>query len=295
MLARSLTRAAVAAMALALAFAGVASADTAPGDADLAAPDPQSSRNLGTVAPGATVLADIGFILTCGWLAHVDHGQTVTFSLGTTTKPADGAVAATNGTIGPVPDSWPVDGEGCASPAPTLATATPSHVTLTAPTVPGLHTFTLFYDRSVAPAGSNDAGALTSITAVDLVVTVDDVTAPPPPPPPPPAPVPGPSVTFLPPLADGDLTVPRWVRTLPVKFRLDPAPSTAPTLALVALATCDAGAAPLADRTVAVREVGKSGAWIGHADLRGLGGACARLDVRVDGDTVGSTRVSVRP
>jgi hypothetical protein len=89
--------------------------------------------------------------------------------------------------------------------------------------------------------------------------------------------------------------VPRWVRTLPVKFRLDPAPSTAPTLALVPLATCDAGAAPLADRTVAVREVGKSGAWIGHADLRGLAAACVRLEVRLDGVVVGSARLALRP
>ena len=292
MLARSLTRATVAAVALALAFAGVAFADTAPGDADLATPDRQSSRNLGTVAPGATVLADIGFILTCGWPAHVDHGQTVTFSLGTTAVPAGGAVVATSGTVGPVPDSWPVDGDGCAWPAPTLATSTPSHVTLTAPTVPGIHEFTLFYDRSVAPAGSNDAGALTGSTAVDLVVTVDNA---PPPPPPPPVPAPGPSVTFLPPLADGDLAVPRWVRTLPVKFRLDPAPSTAPTLALVPLATCDDGAATLADRTVSVREVGKSGAWMGHADLRGLVASCLRLEVRLDGVVVGSARLALRP
>jgi hypothetical protein len=35
MLARPLTRAAAAAVALAIAFAGVAAADTAPGDADL--------------------------------------------------------------------------------------------------------------------------------------------------------------------------------------------------------------------------------------------------------------------
>jgi len=299
MLARPLIRATVLAAALAVSLSGVAFADSVPGDADLATPGPQISRDLGTVAPGATVVADVGFVLTCGRLAHVDHGQTVTFSLGTTTLPMDGAVVATNGTVGPVPDSWPVDGEGCASPAPTLATAAPSHVTLTAPTVPGIHKFTLLYERSMAPAGSNDAAALTSITAVDLVVTVDTAATPPPPPPPPPPPAPvpvvGPSVTFLAPLSGGELMVPRWVRTLPVKFRIDPAPSTAPTLALVPLATCDAGAAPLADRTVAVREVGKSGAWIGHADLRGLAAPCVRLEVRVDGVVVGSARLALRP
>ena len=73
--ARPLIRATVAAVALALAFAGVAAADTAPGDADLTAPGPQTSRDLGTVVPGATVLADIGLIQTCRWPGHVDHGQ----------------------------------------------------------------------------------------------------------------------------------------------------------------------------------------------------------------------------
>ena len=296
MLARPMTRATLAAVALALAFAGVAAADTAPGDADLATSGPQNSRDLGTVAPGATVVVDVGFVLTCGRLAHVDHGQTVTFSLGTTTVPADGAVVATNGTIGPVPDSWPVDGQGCTSPAPVLATATPSHVTLTSPTVPGIHRFTLLYERSVVPAGSDDAGALTSMTAVDFVVTVGDA-PPPPPPPPPPAPVPvvGPSVTLLAPLADAELMVPRWVRTVPVKFRLEPAPATTPTLFLVPLATCDGPAVGTAERSVDVRAAGKSGIWMGHADLRGLRAACARLDVRLDGVTVASTRITLRP
>jgi hypothetical protein len=104
-----------------------------------------------------------------------------------------------------------------------------------------------------------------------------------------------PAVTFLAPLAGGELMVPRWVRTLPVKFRLDPAPATTPTLVLVPLATCDGPAVGTAERSVDVRAAGKSGTWIGHADLRGLRGACARLDVRIDDDTVGSARVSLRP
>ncbi len=297
MLARPMTRATVVAVALVLAFAGVAAADTAPGDADLATPDAQPSRNLGTVAPGATVVADVGLVVTCKGTAHVDRGQTVTFSLGTTTVPADGTAAATNGTVGPVPDTWPIDGVWCASPAPTLATATPSHVTLTAPTVPGIHTFTLFYDRSLAPAGSGDESAFPDLTAVDLVVTVcrRAATAPSSAPAAAPVPVAGPSVTFLAPLAGGELMVPRWVRTLPVKFRLEPAAATTPTLALVPLATCDGPAVGTAERSVDVRAAGKSGTWMGHADLRGLRAACARLDVRVDGVTVGSTRITLRP
>ena len=170
--ARPLTRATVVALAFALSWAGIAAADTAPGDADLVAPGPQMSRDLGVVAPGATVVTDVGFVLTCAGLAHVDHGQTVTFTPGTTTVPGGGAITATSGAVGPVPDGWPVDGDGCPSPLPVLAAATSSHVTLTTPTAPKTHTFTVVYDRSVAPAGPNDAAALTRTTAIDLVLTV---------------------------------------------------------------------------------------------------------------------------
>ena len=206
MFARQLARATVAAVALALALAGIAAADTAPGDADLVTPGPQMARDLGTVAPGATVVADVGFTLTCKGLSHVDRGQVVTFSVASMTVPVDGALVATGGAVGPVPETWPIDGEGCPDPAPTLGLAAPIQVTLTAPTVPGMHIFTVIYQRSVAPAGSNDAAALTGMTAVDLVVTVA-VTPPPPPAPPPPPPPPtgtGPSVAFLEPLAGGD-------------------------------------------------------------------------------------------
>jgi len=90
--------------------------------------------------------------------------------------------------------------------------------------------------------------------------------------------------------------VPRWVRTLPVKFRVEPAPATPPTLTLVPLAGCDdrapASAGP--ERAVAVRAAGRSGDWIGHADLRDLGGGCARLEVRVGGVVAGSARVVLR-
>jgi len=297
MLARPMTRAAVAAVALALAFAGVAAADTMPGDADLATPGPQMSRDLGTVAPGATVTADVGIVVTCKGLAHVDRNQTVTFVVASTTVPAGGALVVASGIAGPPPDAWPLDGEGCPSPVPTFGPATPSGVTLTAPAVPGTYTFSIFFDPTVSPAGSGDASALTGLTAVDLVVTVKDAPPPPPQPPPPPAPEPvvGPAVTFLSPLAGGELMVPRWVRTLPVKFGLEPAPATTPTLVLVPVTTCDGPAVGTAERSVDVRAAGKSGTWIGHVDLRGLGGACVRLDVRVDGVTVGSARVSLRP
>ncbi len=236
-------------------------------------------------------------MLTCKGLSHVDHGQVVTFTFASATTPLDGALVVTGGSVGPVPDTWPLDEEGYPYPAPTIGPATPSHVTLTAPTVPGTYTFTMIYERSVAPAGSNDTAALTGVTAVDLVVTVAVTPPPPPPLPPPPAPPPtgtGMSVAFLEPMAGGDLTVPRWVRSVPVKFRLDPAPASAPTLAVVPLAACDGTAAAGAERAVAVRPAGKSGFWIGQASLAGLTAPCVLLEVRVDGAAVGSARVTVR-
>lgn len=301
MLAQQLARATVAAVALALALAGIAAADTAPGDADLVTPGPQMARDLGAVAPGATVVADVGFILTCKGLSHVDRGQVVTFSVASMTVPADGALVATGGAVGPVPNTWPLDGEGCPYPAPTIGPATPSHVTLIAPTVPGMYTFTMMYVGSVAPAGSNDATALTGVTAVDLVVTVA-VTPPPPPPPPPPLPPPpappptgtGPSVAFLEPLAGGDLTVPRWVRSVPAKFRVAPTPASPPTLAVVPLVACDGTVAAGPERAVEVRPAGTSGFWVGQVSLAGLTAPCVLLEVRVDGAAVGSARVTVR-
>lgn len=295
MLARPITRAAAAALALALACAGIAAADTAPGDADLVTPGRQASRDLGTVGPGAVVVADVGFVLTCGGLAHVDHGQVVSFSLGAmTTIPAGGSVVTTSGAIGPIPESWPVDGIGCPYPAPTVGLAEPIRVTVTAPTIPGSYTFTLFYDRSVAPAGSGDGAAMTSMTAVDLVVTVAEAPPPAPPPPPPPPTEADASVTFLPPLAGGEMTVPWLVRSVPVKFRIDPAPASAPTLALMPLAACGGTAAAGAERPVEVRPVGKSGFWLGQASLAGLDAPCVLIEVRIDGVAIGSGLVTVR-
>jgi len=40
--------------------------------------------------------------------------------------------------------------------------------------------------------------------------------------------------------------------------------------------------------------LGKSGTWIGLADLRGLDAACARIEVRVDGVAVGSAGIVLR-
>jgi len=88
--------------------------------------------------------------------------------------------------------------------------------------------------------------------------------------------------------------VPRWVRTLPVTFRLAP-PGSRPAVRLVPLADCGVEAAGAGEgRELTMRRLGDSGSWRGLADLRGLGGACARLEVRVDGVLAGTVRLSLR-
>ena len=300
--ARVAVRAVVLATAAAIALGGVAAADTAPGDADLVTPGVQASRSLGTVAPGTVLQVTVGFVLTCKGLSHVDPGQVVTFTASTIGVPAGGAASATDATLGPVPPTWPADDAGCPAPAPTLETGVPSRVTLTAPTTPGDYTFTLVYARSVTPPGLGDGSSLTSLSAVDLVVTVEAV-APPPAPDPDPTPTPAPPaaeppvhVDFGAPLGRGVLRVPRWVRVLPVAFRLSPG-AVAPSLAVVPLAGCSAASSAGAagpERGVPIRPAGRRG-WLGLANLRGLGSACARVEVRVGPTTVGSAIVALRP
>lgn len=301
---RPLVRAAALASALVIALAGMAAADTVRGDADVALAGTQSGVDLGEVAPGASVAADVGFTLTCKGLAHADRGQTVTFTATSSTIPLDGSAGATPGAVGPVPGTWPADGEGCPYPAPVLGAATPSRVTVTAPTAPGRYTFTIFYGFALAPAGLDDAGALAGPVAVDVAVTVVEPAPPPPVEPPavePPAPPPAPvdvRAQFRAPLARGELSVPRWVRVLPVVFRLDPADATSrtalPSLALVPYRACDAKAPAGPERSIRLRAAGR-GRWMGLADLRGLAGTCARLEVRVAGAVAGSARVTLRP
>ena len=174
---RSFNRSVVLATVLSLMVVGIATADTVTGDADLVAPNAQSTRDLGTIAPGATLTVPVGFELRCLRFQHVDGGQTVTLTPGTTTVPSGGSISATVGSIGPIPGGWPSDGMGCSSPAP--LTGTPSQVTITAPpTAGGPYDYTIFFDRSLSPAGSADGSAFTGLTAVTFTLTVAGNTPP---------------------------------------------------------------------------------------------------------------------
>ena len=148
----------------AVAFATVALADTITADADLVTVGTQTSVNLGTVAPGASITRSVGFTLVCAQKKHVDLNESVTIefrAVGSgSAAPSGGSLTATNTSIGPVPAAWPDDEANCPTPTPELASA-PSSVTLTAPSTGGTYTYTVSYRIGIsgpaATAGDNSS------------------------------------------------------------------------------------------------------------------------------------------
>jgi hypothetical protein len=171
---RPLRSAAALSLGALLAFSGAAAADTARADGDILTPAIEATANLGSVAPGEIRSVDIGIVLTCTGTSHVDPGQTVTAGIDSAVAPLDGAILeVTDGTIGPVPASWPAEGAVCPIPAPMLSDGTPSVVTLQAPTTPGIgYRYSLMYHRAFDPFGFNDPGAIRQATAIDIVLDV---------------------------------------------------------------------------------------------------------------------------
>jgi hypothetical protein len=167
---RILERAAAAGVALSLVVAAAAFADTVSVDADSLTAGIQGSRDLGTVAPGATVEAEITFQLGCANLQHVDRGQSVEVTIESATVPGGGAVAMDAVVLGPVPQSWPADGDGCSgAEAPIVGTGT---LTVTAPAALGTHEIPILFSRALSPVGSNDGSAFGRPSATTLILTV---------------------------------------------------------------------------------------------------------------------------
>ena len=172
---RSLHRAAALSLVALLALAGTASADSVLADGDLATPAVQGSKFLGDVPPGGEVSADVGFRLTCSGLNHVDAGQSVllSFSGGGTVPEGGAVVSVTSATLTPPAPPWPTDLDGCPSPTPSQDGGALSHVTLRAPSTPGMHLYTIVWDRSFQPTGSSDGTALSrTLTSVDFTLRV---------------------------------------------------------------------------------------------------------------------------
>jgi hypothetical protein len=142
-------RSAAIGVALSLSIAGAASADTMSADADLVRASVQTFIDLGTAAPGSTIHVDVGFVLFCRNLAHVDPGVTLSITPGGTPQaPAGGSITGTATTLGPVPADWPADGQPCVDD-PELAGTDPSHVTIVVPPLGGqTYQYSLGYGRS---------------------------------------------------------------------------------------------------------------------------------------------------
>ena len=175
-------RAGAAALAMTLLAASSTLADFVPPDADHVNGGPQNVLDLGAVAPGAVLTADVTFELVCSGFRHADAGQVVNLTAGMTVVPdpsVGGSITATPATIGPVPATWTSDllgASSCPSPAPHLAANGPSTVTITAPFVVGdNYELTLFFDKVLTPPGVNDASSVAGVTAVTYRLDVVDV------------------------------------------------------------------------------------------------------------------------
>ncbi len=161
---RTAWRAATAATAISLLLAGVATADSVAADSDTVTPGIQGMVYLGTVAPGSTIERDLGLELVCSGLGHVPAGTTISLTP-TAVAPLNGKISATEATLGPVPDTWPAANEACVGD-PVLDAAVPSHVTLTAPTLPGTgYIYRVTFERSPSTG-------TTGTTLAQLVLSV---------------------------------------------------------------------------------------------------------------------------
>ena len=173
------------ALVAAAVLVGIASADTVQSDADVLTMGNQTSVNLGTVAPGATINPAVRFYLTCDGKSHADSGQTVTiaFNASSSSGPSGGSVSATDGSVGPTPTTWPDDvatGSGnCGTPTPTPLSSgslgSDSTVTIVAPITPGgPYTYTVAYSNAtLSPTGSNDPQSITgSVSSITYMLSV---------------------------------------------------------------------------------------------------------------------------
>ena len=158
---RSARRAIVAALTTLILLTVAAYPDTVPADGDAVAPGNQSFVTLPDASPGQVVTWPINFKLVCSGLNHAAAGATIQLDLASATVPLDGQASATSTSIGPIPDNWTLPGQGCDSPAPTVASNGPSTVSLTMPTTAGnSFLFTLLWSRFGA-TGLTGSSAIT--------------------------------------------------------------------------------------------------------------------------------------
>ena len=162
---RVIRRAATVALTvLVLATAG-AQADTVPADGDARTAGNQTTIDLGEASPGELVTWPVRFRLTCAGLSHAAVASTIDIDYEGDQSPTGSSATATSTTIGPVPAGWPGQGEGCSSPAQSLASNGVSIVSLVMPPTPGI-------DQEFTVQWSRSGEGLTSMTVVTFVIDV---------------------------------------------------------------------------------------------------------------------------
>lgn len=162
-----LRRSGALALALLLATAGLAFADTIPADGNGDAIGNQTLVPLGERSVGEVVPVDVTFTLVCSGTLHATAGSVISVQPSAYGFPLDGAILATTTTI-TVPTPWPPSG-GCPSGL-TVPAAGPSTVTMTMPTTPGVgYEFSVMYAR----VPSIGLSGLTVITFQVDVVAAD--------------------------------------------------------------------------------------------------------------------------
>ena len=178
---RSLGRASALATVAVLAVAGLASADSLLGDANIVVDGAQGARYLGAFPASTEISVPVEFVMTCATSNHPDLGQTVSLGLASAlvTGPGGEVVSMVPATIGPIASAWPDDGSGCPDPVPSLRSTT-GQVTLRTPSAAGVgYAYDIMFSRGVTPDGNNDPSAL-GVRDPAVRFTLDVVTNTPP-------------------------------------------------------------------------------------------------------------------
>jgi len=165
------------ALILAMLVTSLALADTIQSDGDIVAPNIQTTLNLGTVAPGATLSPKVSFQLSCDGNKHVDNGQSVilSYNASASTVPADGSLTASQVSIGGIPLTWPDDGNNDCTGFLPIGDNGDSTVTIVAPSLGGTYSFVVAYSAALSPAGINDPASVTgAVPAVTYTLTVEE-------------------------------------------------------------------------------------------------------------------------
>lgn len=160
---RAVPRALAAGLSISIVTAGLVAADVLEPAGDALIPG-GTVLLLGTVSPGQIVVRSVPLRLRCSSSTHVARGATVSVTQGATSIAGDGSIAVTDGSVGPVPSTWPVSGNSCPG-TDLVLTGSTLQVTVRAPSAPGSYEFLAVLDRTPT-TGVNSPSIMASLTVV---------------------------------------------------------------------------------------------------------------------------------